>query len=288
MTDTTEALRAFEDILRSADHPPGVNSLAGIVRAALTAPQAELDRTYTERNQIVAALSKLFHAGLARTNIPGWEPEWHGCVYIDLPTGQVSWHYHERDADLFSHLGPYQGKWDGHDTPEKYRRLAALTAPAHDLYKTGDADAPDVIKDRNGEVVLGLCRRCNKGEVELDGPCVTAPARPVGPIPNLTFVRKPFETHLTIREADGDRELNDAEVQMLYAIYQRGVALSPWRAVADRLAKSGVALRANLYGLHEVCAEQLELTTPFSTRKSVIAFDAALAAYAAAREQDKS
>lgn len=41
----------------------------------------------------------------------------------------------------------------------------------HDLYKTGDADAPSVIKDSNGEVVLGLCRRCGKGECELSGPC---------------------------------------------------------------------------------------------------------------------
>lgn len=41
----------------------------------------------------------------------------------------------------------------------------------HDLYKTGDADAPDVIKDRNGEVTLGLCRRCGKGEADLVDPC---------------------------------------------------------------------------------------------------------------------
>lgn len=41
----------------------------------------------------------------------------------------------------------------------------------HDLYKTGDSDAPDVIKDRNGEVVLGLCKRCGKAEAELSEPC---------------------------------------------------------------------------------------------------------------------
>lgn len=44
---------------------------------------------------------------------------------------------------------------------------------AHHLFKTGDADAPDCIKDRNGEVVLGLCRTCRRGEVELDAPCGT-------------------------------------------------------------------------------------------------------------------
>lgn len=45
----------------------------------------------------------------------------------------------------------------------------------HILYTTSDSDRPDVICDCNGEVVLGLCRRCNKGEVELDKPCVPCP-----------------------------------------------------------------------------------------------------------------
>jgi hypothetical protein len=43
--------------------------------------------------------------------------------------------------------------------------------PGHDLYKTGDVDAPDVIKDGNGEVALGLCRKCGRGEIELTEPC---------------------------------------------------------------------------------------------------------------------
>jgi hypothetical protein len=44
-------------------------------------------------------------------------------------------------------------------------------ATAHDLYATGDKDAPDCVKDCNGEVVLAMCRRCRKGEAELDEPC---------------------------------------------------------------------------------------------------------------------
>lgn len=52
-----------------------------------------------------------------------------------------------------------------------------LVAPSsnqmvHDLYRTRDRDAPDQIKDRNGEVVLGLCRRCGKSEFELSEPCL--------------------------------------------------------------------------------------------------------------------
>lgn len=38
----------------------------------------------------------------------------------------------------------------------------------HLLYETGDEGAPAQIKDSNGEVVLGLCRRCGAAEIELD------------------------------------------------------------------------------------------------------------------------
>lgn len=47
-----------------------------------------------------------------------------------MPTGQASWHFHDSQAYLFDGLPAYQGAWDGHDTPEKYRRLAQLPAPA--------------------------------------------------------------------------------------------------------------------------------------------------------------
>ncbi len=42
----------------------------------------------------------------------------------------------------------------------------------HDLYKTGDADAPSQILDRNGHVALSCCRRCGRGEIELSQECV--------------------------------------------------------------------------------------------------------------------
>lgn len=84
------------------------------------------DAAYLERNQVVAALSKLFPAGVAKTAIEGWSEDWHGCVYIDLPTGQVSWHFHDSQAHLFAHLPLYEKPWDGHTTEEKYTRLTAL------------------------------------------------------------------------------------------------------------------------------------------------------------------
>ncbi len=49
------------------------------------------------------------------------------------------------------------------------------TDKEHVLYETGDEDAPDIIKDRNGEVVLGLCRKCGLGESDLDLSCCENP-----------------------------------------------------------------------------------------------------------------
>lgn len=84
------------------------------------------DEAYFERNQLVAVLARIYPSGTRRTDIPVWNAEWHNCVYIDLPTGQVSWHYHDREASLFDGLPAYAKEWDGHSTAEKYDRLAKL------------------------------------------------------------------------------------------------------------------------------------------------------------------
>lgn len=84
------------------------------------------DLAYQERNQVVAALARLFPSGVRKTAIDGWDPAWQNCVFIDLPTGQVSWHFHDREAHMFAGLPEYTRPWDGHTTPEKYERVAAL------------------------------------------------------------------------------------------------------------------------------------------------------------------
>lgn len=101
--------------------------------AEITRLRADKDAAYLERNQVVAALASIFRAGIARTDITGWEPAWHGCVYIDLPTGQASWHYHDSHAYLFAHLPPYTKPWDGHSTEEKYQRLANISRAGADI-----------------------------------------------------------------------------------------------------------------------------------------------------------
>jgi hypothetical protein len=89
----------------------------------------EADEAYRQRSYLVAALARIFPSGTRPTNIEGWDPEWHGCVLIDLPTGQISYHYHDREAALFAGLPPYTKPWDGHDKDEVHRRLLALERP---------------------------------------------------------------------------------------------------------------------------------------------------------------
>lgn len=114
----------IEGIFTSAGFTPPVAAQP----TDLEAMRQQKDGAYFERNQVVAALAKCFPSGVAKTAIEGWSEDWHGCVYIDLPTGQVSWHFHDSQAYLFKDLPPYAGAWDGHDTPEKYRRVNALAA----------------------------------------------------------------------------------------------------------------------------------------------------------------
>lgn len=85
------------------------------------------DQAYAERNRLVAALSKLFPASLEKHEGENWEDDWRWVVYIDLPTGQASWHIHDSELELFQHLERNMGrKWDGHSTEEKYKRLEQL------------------------------------------------------------------------------------------------------------------------------------------------------------------
>ena len=50
-------------------------------------------------------------------------------------------------------------------------RMRAMSSD-HELYKTGDVDAPHQIKNHNNEVVLRLCRKCGRAESRLEThPC---------------------------------------------------------------------------------------------------------------------
>lgn len=91
-----------------------------------------VDAAYYERNVLVSVLSKLYVSYQHPTEIDGWEKEWHNCVYIELPTGQVSYHYHDRDAELFAHVERHPVLWDQHTKDDVHARWLALN-PAGDF-----------------------------------------------------------------------------------------------------------------------------------------------------------
>jgi hypothetical protein len=88
------------------------------------------DGAYKERDALVCALSKLFPSWLARhpDSDTSWDKDWRWIVFVQLPTGQASWHIHDSERSMFDHLAVGENCWDGHNNERKYERLAALEA----------------------------------------------------------------------------------------------------------------------------------------------------------------
>jgi hypothetical protein len=104
---------------------------------------------YTERDRCVAGIAALarrvgWEAWLGRHEPdPKWDQDWMTIVFIDLPTGQVSWHIHDSEVEWFSFLPTnLENKWDGHTTTQKYERLAALNEPLHPPWMPVQPHAP--------------------------------------------------------------------------------------------------------------------------------------------------
>ena len=88
--------------------------------------RAAKDQAYHERDQLVALLANLFPSSLERHPDADttWEEDWRWLVFVDLPTGQCSWHIHDSELPWFDHVpGPSGWEWDGHTTKEKYTRI---------------------------------------------------------------------------------------------------------------------------------------------------------------------
>ncbi|HTJ70329.1 MAG TPA: hypothetical protein VL551_22520 [Actinospica sp.] len=85
-------------------------------------PMTEL---YTERAHLVALLAQLYPSSWNHGDDEC--PDWF-VVYIDLPTGQATWHISPEDWWIFACVPHGDAKWDGHSTPEKYQRVRDLIA----------------------------------------------------------------------------------------------------------------------------------------------------------------
>lgn len=86
---------------------------------------------YRERDFVVCALSKLLPSWLEQhsESDPDWDDEWRTIVFVQLPTGQASWHLHDSEVAWFRHLEHKDGNsWDGHSTGQKHQRILAMSA----------------------------------------------------------------------------------------------------------------------------------------------------------------
>ena len=87
---------------------------------------SDCNDVYTERNKLVAFLSRCYPSYLAPA--PDAEPGFNWIVVVETPEKQLSWHLHDAELPMFDHCprqkpGPW---WDGHTTEDKYDRLLSL------------------------------------------------------------------------------------------------------------------------------------------------------------------
>ena len=89
----------------------------------MTNQSSGIDEAYSDRNQAAMLAAKL--ATLWGFEV-GWrtdpsEPDW-PVLFIELPTGQVSWHIPKSETVKTDLL--YKREWDGHTVEEKRERIS--------------------------------------------------------------------------------------------------------------------------------------------------------------------
>jgi len=78
---------------------------------------------YGDRNQAVV-LAARFARELGHNVGVGEDEQGQPVLYIDLPTGQVSWHLkHERIQRILCMFPRYKGQWDGHTRLKRWKRI---------------------------------------------------------------------------------------------------------------------------------------------------------------------
>jgi len=120
--------------------------------------EASKNQAYKERNLMVQFLTFIYPSYLTKhpEDDLSWEQDWMNIVVVDGPGGQMSWHIHDSEMLLFSHLGYRENDWDGHTTEDKYKRLehccrVEIQRPL--------IENPPIVKSQGDrdKVELGLC-----------------------------------------------------------------------------------------------------------------------------------
>ena len=96
------------------------------------------DQAYTERNELLAgfiALAEAFGCSCFIMDDTNESEGWRNVVCVELPTGQATWHIHDREMYLFEKLPHHdENVWDGHSVREKYDRVLMLQKIAGDIF----------------------------------------------------------------------------------------------------------------------------------------------------------
>ena len=89
-------------------------------------PNPNQEDLYTERDKILSILARFAYEQGYTIGI-GIDEEapniWKHVLFIEFPTGQVSWHILEEELEWFGFLPNYEDTWDGHSKTEKYNRI---------------------------------------------------------------------------------------------------------------------------------------------------------------------
>lgn len=89
----------------------------------MTKPSQSKEEVYEDRNllaQVAFRMAKELHY---RVRIKDYGSEW-PILYIELPTGQISYHIARKDLHLKEQPGFLE--WDGHDRKEKNERIVGF------------------------------------------------------------------------------------------------------------------------------------------------------------------
>lgn len=99
----------------------------------------------------------------------------------------------------------------------------------HVLYKTGDKDAPNAIKDRNGDVALDCCKVCGLSECQLDEQpeCPGKPDKPTEEGTDMEAIKigtvKLDDKDFTLRFSHHDTPLTEEQAaNVKRALYRAG------------------------------------------------------------------
>ena len=183
---------------------------------------------YRFRNLLAAALAAHYPAVVYETTDEGWQKEWATCLYIQLPTGQVSFHFHESERHLVAHVPMAEANpWDKSGLDEHVERIEGLIATSG-VYRTAAQHAEQVRTD-NSAVIANLEGKVHQLEAALNRILVT----------NATW--------------RGTPDFADA---MSSALRKAGAALGDTKAGEDE-AKAELALRAENAKLRAALKELL-------------------------------